>query len=203
MQTNRPLAALKRCEEELRKFAAEAAAEGDYDTLARLGNTARAVSEIGRDWETATPTPDKVAPVAASSASRAPGGEELARAARAASGRSSYPRFMRRGDELVKIGWSKSDRKEYQHRAPHNLLVALRQALLDAGRRRKLFTMHALERQLLSTGAPGYQAYVWLAWLRSSGLVKQHGRQGYSVLKPMTFERDVDNAFAELSVQEV
>ncbi len=28
-----------------------------------------------------------------------------------------YPRFFRRGDELVKVGWSKKDRREYNHRA--------------------------------------------------------------------------------------
>jgi len=110
---------------------------------------------------------------------------------------------VRRGDELVKIGWSKSDRKEYQHRAAHDLLVALRQALLDAGKRRKLFTMDALDRQLSSSGAPGYQAYVWLAWIRAAGLVKQHGRQGYSVVKLATFEKDVDQAFAKVPVQEL
>jgi hypothetical protein len=103
---------------------------------------------------------------------------------------------------LVKIGWSKSDRKEYQHRAAHDLLVELRQALLDASKRRKLFTMGALEPQLSSSGTPGYQAYVWLAWLRAEGLVKQHGRQGYSVVKPATFEKDVERALTEVAGQE-
>jgi hypothetical protein len=102
----------------------------------------------------------------------------------------------------VKIGWSKSDRREYQHRAAHGVLVALRQALLDTSKRRKLFTMDLLERQLGANGTPGYQAYVWLAWLRTAGLVKQHGRQGYSLVKPATFETDVEKVFTQLPVQE-
>jgi hypothetical protein len=198
--------ALKRCEEELRKLAAEAAAEGDYDTLARLGNTARTISEIGRDWQAALGAQDNAdldaAPIAREASPPALAGAARTRPGRGGA-RGAYPRFMRRGDELVKIGWSKGDRKEYQHRAAHHLLVALRQALLDAGKRRKLFTMEALNRQLLSSGAPGYQAYVWLAWFRSAGLVKQHGRQGYSVVKPATFEKDVDQAFAKVPVQEL
>jgi hypothetical protein len=206
MNSNGAVAALKRCEEELRRLAADAAAEGDYDTLARLGNTARTISEIGREWQS-TPLPEgdgasDSAPIAREAPTPNLSGAARTRLGRGASGHG-YPRFMRRGDELVKIGWSKSDRKEYQHRAPRSLLVALRQALLDAGKRRKLFTMDALERQLSSSGAPGYQAYVWLAWLRSAGLVKQHGRQGYSVVKPATLEKDVEQAFAEIPVQEL
>ncbi len=208
MNANRPLKALTHCEEELRKFAAEAAAEGDYDMLARLGSTARAISEIARGQSgpavSNSSTPAANAPQ--------PEGRELSvsdastprsRTGRAAASRG-YPRFVRRGDELVKIGWSRSDRREYQHRAGHGVLVALRQALLDSSKRRKLFTMEALERQL-GNGAnavPGYQGYVWLAWLRSAGLVKQHGRQGYSLIKPATFEKDVERVFAAVPVQE-
>lgn len=207
MVVDRVVGALRACEEELRKLAAEAAAQGDYDALTRLGNTARTVAEISRDWQTAPQARDTVQPDAgltarqapeAASLGAAPGRDHSTKAARGA-----YPRFIRRGNELVKIGWSKGDRKEYQHRAPHSLLVKLRQALLDAGKRRKLFKMDVLERQLSSIGAPGYQAYVWLAWLRSAGLVKQHGRQGYSIVKPATFEEDVNLAFAEVPAQDL
>ena len=206
MDTGGVVAALRCCEEELRKLAAEAAAEGDYDTLARLGNTARTISEIGREWRTPLAQDNAesdATPVTREAAAPPPGGAVRTRLGRGAARHGTYPRFVRRGDELVKIGWSKSDRKEYQHRAAHDLLVALRQALLDAGKRRKLFTMDALDRQLSSSGAPGYQAYVWLAWIRAAGLVKQHGRQGYSVVKLATFEKDVDQAFAKVPVQEL
>jgi len=110
---------------------------------------------------------------------------------------------MRRGDELVKIGWSKAGRKEYQHRAPHGLLVALQKALLDASSARKLFTMDTLERYLAANDVPGYQAYAWLAWLRYAGLVKQHGRQGYTLVKAATFQTDIEKALVELPAQEL
>jgi hypothetical protein len=199
--TGGPLAALKRCEEELRRFAAEAAASGDYDRLERIAATARKVSDLASEWlasdapGSGTDEADAATPF--SSPEAAP---SRMRGTRPTAGRG-YPRFMRRGDELVKIGWSKAGRKEYQHRAPHSLLVALQKALLDASRARKLFTMDTLERYLAANDVPGYQAYAWLAWLRSAGLVKQHGRQGYTLVKAATFETDIEKALVELPAQ--
>lgn len=208
MQGERPLKALEQCEEELRKLAAQAAAEGDYDMLARLGSTARAISEIARDWQSGRAGSDSTVgagrtPASQSGGQSPPHPTTSRRTSRAAVSRG-YPRFVRRGDELVKIGWSRSDRREYQHRAARGVLVALCQVLLESSKRRKLFTMDALERQLGDgdDAAPGYQGYAWLAWLRSAGFVKQHGRQGYSLVKPASFEKDVERAFASVPVQE-
>lgn len=209
MDTDRPFKALTHCEEELRKFAAEAAAKGDYDMLARLGATARAISEITREWQSGPTGPNSSA--AAPIASRPEGAEQPGSdpgRPRGRGGRSpasrAYPRFVRRGDELVKIGWSRKDRREYQHRAAHGVLAALRQTLLDSSKHRRLFTMEALERVLTVNKlvVPGYQGYVWLAWLRTAGLVKQHGRQGYSLVKPATFEKDVERVLAAVPAQE-
>lgn len=49
---------------------------------------------------------------------------------------------------------------------------------------------------------PRVPAYVWLGWLRAAGFVKQHGRQGYSLVKPATFEKEVVRVFAEVPVQD-
>ncbi|WP_157898664.1 hypothetical protein [Luteitalea pratensis] len=195
-------AALKRCEEELRTVAAEAAAAGDYDRLARIAATARRVLDLASEWQGGddSGTAAEVAAAVAAPPSSEDPPQGRARGSRHSAARN-YPRFMRRGDELVKIGWSKAGRKEYQHRAPHSLLVALRQALLDASRARKLFTMDTLERSLAANNVPGYQAYAWLAWLRSADLVKQHGRQGYSLIKAATFETDIEKALIELPAQ--
>jgi len=193
--------ALQRCEAQLRDLASKAAAEGSYDLLARVGSTARSVSELAREWEP-TPADAKAAPPAAASGQHpAPVAPGRPRGGGASSSRV-YPRFLRQGDDLVKIGWSKSDRKEYQHRAANSVLAALRQSLVESAKRKKLFTMDLLSQQLATAGAPGYQAYVWLAWLRAEGLVEQHGRQGYTVSKPATFEQDLEQAFARMPAQE-
>lgn len=195
------LAALKRCEEELRGFAAEAAASGDYDRLERIATTARRISYLASEWLARDPgsiTHD--ADTSATPPQSPEGAPSRSRGTRATAGRE-YPRFMRRDDDLVKIGWSKAGRKEYQHRAAHGLLVALQKALLDASKARKLFTMDTLDRYLAANDVPGYQAYAWLAWLRAAGLVKQHGRQGYTLVKAATFEADIEKAFIELPAQ--
>lgn len=47
-----------------------------------------------------------------------------------------YPRFLREGENLIKIGWSKSERAEYEHKSPKRLLAALCEALMVARGRR-------------------------------------------------------------------
>jgi hypothetical protein len=36
-----------------------------------------------------------------------------------------YPSFVREGDNLVKIGWSKTQKAEYEHKSPKRLLAVL------------------------------------------------------------------------------
>jgi hypothetical protein len=205
MEPARVIEVLRHCEEELRKLAAEAASEGDYDILGRLGSTARAVSGIGHEWQSSAMSPESPAITVDASQRPRPSDIQRARGSGRIGASRRYPQFVRRGEDLVKIGWSRSDKREYQHRAGHDVLVALCQALLDSSRRRKLFTMDLLEGQLGkgTNAVPGYQGYAWLAWLRSAGLVKQHGRQGYSLIKPATFETDAERLFASLPVQEL
>lgn len=97
---------------------------------------------------------------------------------------NGYPRFYRDKDRLVKIGWSKSQGKEYEHRAPKAAVVALIQAVASHAPDGGLFSMDRLL-PLTDPGTnaalPSYQIYLALAWLRSEGVVKEHGRDGYAV----------------------
>jgi hypothetical protein len=101
---------------------------------------------------------------------------------RGRSRKNEYPKFLREGQSLVKIGWSKSDKKPYEHRAPKRVLDVLVAALLELGQGGRRFTTDEL--LPLRDGKddiPSYQAYLTLAWLRAEHLVRQHGRQGYSL----------------------
>jgi len=42
-----------------------------------------------------------------------------------------YPRFERQGDRLAKIAWSKKDRREYEHRAPSDLIFRIAEVFLS------------------------------------------------------------------------
>ena len=102
--------------------------------------------------------------------------------------KAPYPQFFKEGEILVKVGWSKSQRSEYEHKSPRRVLVLLVDSLLKAGSKGKRLTMDKVFplRDTENAGAetPEYQGYVCLAWLRHEGFIEQHGRSGYSIPKP-------------------
>jgi len=185
---------LDQCEQALRQSAGTALAAGDYDTARQIiawAEHVAAMAAVARSphLSPALPAPQSSAPPAAAGAS----------SARPAKGRPPedvYPRFLRRGDELVKIGWSKKDRKEYSHRAPRPALDAVLATLKRIASDGSGFTSDHLS--LLKDPARGgvfplYQVFVVLAWLRQLGLVKQHGKKGGYTLIP---ERPLDTTVA-------
>ena len=94
-----------------------------------------------------------------------------------------YPRFFRQGDRLVRVAWSKREKKEYEHKAPITVLKALTVAMTDTGADGRVFSTDELLPIRDHDGAevPAYQAYAGLALLKQVGLIEQHGRQGYSI----------------------
>ncbi len=100
---------------------------------------------------------------------------------------SAYPQFLRDDAHLIKIGWSKKEKRQYEHKAPKVVLDLLLAALLSAGRDGHWFTTEDVLplRETVDGGeVPSYQAYLCLAWLRVEALIEQHGRQGYSLPRP-------------------
>jgi hypothetical protein len=114
---------------------------------------------------------------------------------------ATYPVFHRTGKTLVKVGWSKKARSEYEHKAPKSALDALVFALAEAGKRGRIFTMESLIPLVdSSTGSviPDYQAYLGLAWLRAEALVEQHGRKGYTISTKVPLGAAVTEKWASL-----
>ena len=80
-----------------------------------------------------------------------------------------YPKFVREGDNLVKIGWSKSQRAEYEHKSPKRLLAVLCESLTSAnGKRIMMDKVLPLKDPVTGSAFPDYQSYLCLAWLRSA-----------------------------------
>ena len=136
--------ALAACEKGLRDLLAEAAQVGDYDVVVLLTECAREVGQITSQFHPAaqsTTAQDRTVSDAATStsASRPTG---MSRAPKSA--RRSYPKFIRRENELIKIGWSKGEKREYEHRAPSRILEPLIGALAKAGTRGKRFSIDQL-----------------------------------------------------------
>ncbi|MFH0907952.1 MAG: hypothetical protein V1929_04250 [bacterium] len=195
-------------ERRLRELVGEAAAAGEYDTVERLTDWARTVGLLARYGNNGEPRHPEVdgaggtrssdedvnqrriavdGPAAPVAARRVAGvGETASRPARRPKrvpAKGEYPKFLRRGDHLVKIGWSKKEREEYVHKAPRRVVDALAAAIAKRSANGKVFTaedLFPLKDPQDGSEIPGYQGYVALAWFRSAGLVKQHGRSGYS-----------------------
>jgi exo-beta-1,3-glucanase (GH17 family) len=108
---------------------------------------------------------------------------------------------VRHGNSLVKIGWSKREKRPYQHRVSRKSLDAVVAAVKRAGADGKVFTVdNVLPVTDPSDGAPvsDYLVYVGLAWLKQVGLVDQHGRQGYSIPKVEILTETVEAAWQQL-----
>jgi hypothetical protein len=93
-----------------------------------------------------------------------------------------YPRFVVEGDTLVKIGWSRSSKSEYQHKAPRAVVGLVVARFMKAGGGKRRVTVDQVLKTSASDGTPlpDYQVYLCLAWLRAIGAVAQHGRKGYT-----------------------
>lgn len=117
-------------------------------------------------------------------------------------GQLEYPRFVRDGDSLVKIGLSRGSQATYEHRVPKAVLDTIVERALSAyeGGRRPL-TAEALSnvhRHGDKEKIPGYQLYLCLGWLKRQGLVTRCGRKGYTLPRPESFVADVAEAWEYL-----
>jgi len=113
--------------------------------------------------------------------------------------RHEYPRFERDGERLVKIGWSRKKKEEYEHRAPKEavsaFVAAVGQADLPGG-----FRMDTLLPLKDATGeeVPSYQAYLALAWLRSLDIITGDGKGGYRIDKTRLTPESVEGEWKGL-----
>ena len=208
---------ISNAEEELRRLLGRAAESGDYDSIIVLTEWARRLRDVleSRAKEPGChPTAERVPspgngdgggiasdllPPEPRNGSTGPRGTPVRRKKRAAglkrrssSRPSDYPKFLRDGENLVKIGWSKSEKAPYEHRAARRVLGYLVGALQRMGRDRRRFTMDdvlPLKDPEDGTEIPTYQVYLCLAWLRAEKLIVQHGRQGYTLPDPADLHR--------------
>jgi hypothetical protein len=177
-------AIIKAAETSLRDLMQKALAAGDYrdlPTLARMGEQLSGMTtRIGApDNPQAEPSsPLRGASVSSSVRQPAPRKPK-------SSSKKEYPRFKRDGDRLVKIGWSKSDKAEYQHRTPSSVGRTLLFAISNLAKSKELFSVEdilPLTESSDKTEIPPHQIYLALAWLKAEGIVLPKGREGYSLL---------------------
>lgn len=228
MSKGQAIAILRECEAKLRGLLQEAAKQGDYESVLEAarwakklsglldGATEPSVSCLGAKRaepsvaeQPADPSPSKPEGGGSGAASErttlpASSGPPSARKRRTKSHRkpkkADYPKFARRGDQLIKIGWSKKEKKEYKHKAPRRVVACLVRTLAERGKDGRIVQMGDVlpmqERD--GTEIPTYQSYLALAWLRKTGLIDQHGREGYSISEPDELDQAVDASWQTL-----
>jgi hypothetical protein len=210
MKWNEATRLLENCERSLRKLVAEAAGEGDYLGVQKINDLAKAIAALAAEGRsTPDPTLMPLMPSANMDSKNGTVNHSASVAATKVGMRKArpsvdvYPKFFRRGDELVKVGWSKKDRKEYNHRAPRGAVDAAAAAVRLIGAKGKMFNGDALlplKDPTASSAIPDYQAYVALAWLKHLGVVEQHGRRsGYTLVPEKQIDSTITAAWPELA----
>jgi len=180
--------ALQRCVEELTTATQVALAAGDFDSVISITEVLKQVSGLLDAWsppeaESATlPLSSELGNV--ETATR----PELRPAPQSRSkGKQPYPRFRRDGSYLVKTGWSKKSREEYEHRAPVDAVFTIASRLDDMTASGGTVAADDVAAALSQDGAtevPSYQLYLVLAWMRAEQLLNRIGRTGYAAVFP-------------------
>lgn len=199
MTSRRASAAIRKAEQDIRGLLASAATAGEYEAVVRLNTIARRLADMAAEVASEPPPPLAAQCVSSAAPEPQPAANGSPPASRKGSRRDDYPRFERSRDLLVKVGWSRKARSEYVHRVPKAGVHAVLRRVLDVGKGGRVFTTDELLPVRLGGDdeLPGYQAYVCLAWLRTIGAIKQHGREGYSVVGEDVVG-PVDNAWESL-----
>lgn len=125
---------------------------------------------------------------------------------RSTSKASGYPRFERANGDLVKVGWSRSEKAEYRHRAPEQAIHLVAKAISKlAGESGGAFTSDDLFPVIDSqdgSDVPTYQGYLVLRWFREHGLVEPNGRSEYIVSNSSGLLKAAIRAWKDLSGKE-
>ena len=173
---------LRQAEDQLTSRLRKALDDREYSDVAQLASVSHQVHELIQSMETdeRATEPRSSAPVPAVPNSETQDSIRGRPGKKARHGRAmTYPQFARAGDRLVKIGWSKRDGGEYEHRAPEGAVSAVVSALREL--ESSEFSMAQLTPVIDEEGKalPSYQVYLVVAWLRTCGAVQRAGRGGY------------------------
>lgn len=175
---------IEAAERQLRDLISKAAGDGDYTAIAKLAEAAEALRRTTKGLEEAelaraeaAPVPSVVVPAPQAVAFSTSSAVEAVRTTT-----KKYPRFERQGDRLIKVGWSKKDRAEYEHRTEKDIASAVSLYLAEVPKDRTFRMDDLLPIQIDKSDVPLYQAYLVLAWLRDRGLIGKQGKDGYQWL---------------------
>lgn len=97
--------------------------------------------------------------------------------------KGEYPKFHVENGYLVKVGWSKKAKEEYVHKLPRETYDALLEIISRrASESPEQFTAEEILQacEQLPESVPNYHVYLALGFLQDNGILKKHGRRGYT-----------------------
>jgi hypothetical protein len=188
-----------------RREIATAAGEGRFDELAVLAPMAKDIAALASRWPCDAPPSPAASGQIESRAKPTPQTSLRIEASGPASSKlrkRDYPQFLRERLDLVKLGWSPREKGPYEHRVPKPAVDAVSSAVAAKGKAGHRFTMDEILKALTSSktveAVPSYQTYAVVSWLKWAGMVLQHGRQGYTIVRPQTFSTSIETAWQSL-----
>jgi hypothetical protein len=182
-----------------------AAGEGRFDELAFLAPMAKEIAALASRWPCDVPASPATSgqiesgekPTPQTSLRTEVSGPGLSKLRK-----KDYPQFLRERLDLVKLGWSPREKGPYEHRVPKAAVDAVSSAVASKGKAGHRFTMDDILKALASPktaeAVPSYQTYAVVSWLKWAGMVLQHGRQGYTIVRPQTFSTSIETAWQSL-----
>jgi hypothetical protein len=182
----------------LRALLERAVKAGRYSDVARIAEMAKALELVSRESSSTASLGESAAATVETRPSLAPTfesasvGTTSARAGKhRANAKVDYPKFERSEDRLVKIGWSKREKAEYEHKAQRDAALA---AYLQLGKVTTFRMEELLPIQFPDgTEVPSYLSYLVLAWLRHINQIEKCANDSYrwvvEEISASTFDR--------------
>jgi hypothetical protein len=199
--TEEARAILRQAEAAIRELIERRLAAEAYEEVAKLARLAAGLATLLREEEGHAAEAQTAKPP-----SPRRGKRKRPRGRRGGGKKAGYPRFVREGDRLVKVGWSKKNKSEYEHRAPRSAVVAFATHLCSNVEVGGTFTVEDLlpvPDPAHDGELPAYQVYMVLAWLRTTGAVEKRGRQGYVLRRNVLPDKEIARLSASLPARTV
>lgn len=188
-------------ESDLRALASLAAQEGAWPVVRAASLAAEQLGDVVKP-EGASTASDETTPRPAPS--RKPKAPKQKR--RKSPKSSAYPRFEAGDGDLIKVGWSRSEKAEYRHRAPeeaiHLVAKAISGLVKESGGGFTSDDLFPVIDPQDGSDVPTYQGYLVLRWFREMGLVEPNGRSEYIVPDGAGLQKAASRAWKDLNGKE-
>lgn len=183
---------------------AAAASEGRFDELPSLARLAQEIAALAARWWSGVENEQPATAVADGPTSPPLIKEAVPSAPKTGRrvSKTDYPQFLREKQDLVKLGWSHRKKGPYEHRVRKTAVDAIATAVTARGNAGHRFTMNEILKSIDGANGAGaipiYQTYAVVSWLKWAGMVLQHGRQGYTIIRPQTIASSIETAWQSL-----